>query len=150
MCGRRNPCTAGTHGPTESLTGIFPENGPLSRLHGVGPAETWPTRSSARKRENSRTNITMAPSNHTAQTTPSTAVLRNMLVSVAFANVSGNVHEGCHAQNRERSTSRGKIKLREVATQTQYFQVAASRRTIDVKDHAVSQTAEAQKRCISA
>src|SRR2546423_12710544 len=92
----------------------------------------------------SRINITTAPASQPA--TKSAAI--RALIENPFTMLIGVNHATRDGQNRPGITLSGKTKLRDVATQIQYF-VVAEPRCIDVRSHAATQTMDPYRRWTS-
>src|SRR6266404_4722468 len=88
--------------------------------------------------------MTATPRSQTAKN----SAIERALNENPLATFSGGNHPRRDGQNRPGTTLSGKMKLRDVATQIQYFVVALPR-CIDVRSHAAIQTTEAYRRWIS-
>src|SRR5262249_17757831 len=94
---------------------------------------------SARIRNHRRLTMSIAPTSQIAPTVVALSATRRPASPIA---PSGRAHARCVAKDLSRMAPKGRTKLSDVATHTQYFAVALPR-TLEVRTQAANQTSEA-------
>src|SRR5579872_1007154 len=145
MLGCTNPDTDGDCTVPENLTGTSR----VGNWH--GDREEEPARASCRsalRRRRSRPSIIAVPHSQTPATASATPGRCDRPTPMASSPLSCVAHAKVDAPKRSKNPPSGTMKLQDVTTQIQYFQVALVPR-IEVMAHAARQRIEAYRRCTS-